>query len=159
MEGMIKMKLNPMAPLKTVVVLLVYLLLASLTYAATPASKWVSLDSDLKDRIKRIIQSEVESREGFSVQEDEILNTGKVEEEMIFREIPARHPGGKIAEPPPLYGDPSGHLQVARNGRAVYGYPSQKIDRKGVSQAGYARFPINSFEYTKTVLFPAVDPY
>ncbi|MEI7672557.1 MAG: hypothetical protein WCK00_10640 [Deltaproteobacteria bacterium] len=100
---MIKMKLNPMALLKTVVVLLVYLLLASLTYAATPASKWVSLDSDLKDRIKRIIQSEVESREGFSVQEDEILNTGKVEEEMIFREIPARHPGGKIAEPPPLY--------------------------------------------------------
>ncbi|MEI7671555.1 MAG: hypothetical protein WCK00_05525, partial [Deltaproteobacteria bacterium] len=76
-----EMMLNPMAPLKNVVVLLILLAFASLTCAAAPASKWVSLDSDLKDRIKRIIQSEVENREGFSVQEDEILNTGKVEEE------------------------------------------------------------------------------
>ena len=81
MEGMIQMRFNPMTPLKNVVVLLVLLAFASLTLAAAPASKWVSLDSDLKDRIKRIIQSEVESREGFSLQEDEILNTGKVEEE------------------------------------------------------------------------------
>ena len=70
-----------MAPLRNIVVSMVLLVFASQVYSATPASKWVSLDSDLKDRIKRIIQSEVENREGFSVQEDEILNTRMVEEE------------------------------------------------------------------------------
>jgi len=70
-----------MAPLRNIVVSMVLLVFASQVYSATPASKWVSLDSDLKNRIKRIIQSEVESREGFSVQEDEILNTRMVEEE------------------------------------------------------------------------------
>ena len=57
------------------------LVFASQAYSAAPVGKWVSLDSDLKNRIKRIIQSEVENREGFSVREDEILNTRMVEEE------------------------------------------------------------------------------
>ncbi|MCX5819774.1 MAG: hypothetical protein NT047_07675 [Deltaproteobacteria bacterium] len=70
-----------MAPLRNVVISMVLLVFASQAYSATPVSKWVSLDSDLKNRIKRIIQSEVESRDGFSVQEDEILNTRMVEEE------------------------------------------------------------------------------
>lgn len=70
-----------MAPLRNVVISMVLLLFASQAYSATPISKWVSLDSDLKNRIKRIIQSEVESRDGFSVKEDEILNTRMVEEE------------------------------------------------------------------------------
>lgn len=70
-----------MAPLRNVVISMVLLVFASQAYSATPVSKWVSLDSDLKNRIKRIIQSEVENREGFSVQEDEILNTRMVEEE------------------------------------------------------------------------------
>ena len=60
---------------------LALLALASQAYSAAPLSKWVSLDSDLKDRIRRIIQSEVENRDAFSAQEDEILNTRIVEEE------------------------------------------------------------------------------
>ena len=70
-----------MAPLKNVVISAVLLVFASQAYSATPVSKWVSLDSDLRDRIKRIIQSEVENRDSFSAQEDEILNTRIVEEE------------------------------------------------------------------------------
>ena len=70
-----------MAPLRNIVVSMVLLVFASQAYSAAPVTKWVSLDSDLKDRIRRIIQSEVENREGFSVQEDEILNTRMVEEQ------------------------------------------------------------------------------
>jgi predicted nucleic acid-binding Zn-ribbon protein len=70
-----------MAPLRNIVILMVLLIFSSQAYSAQPVSKWVSLDSDLKNRIKRIIQSEVENRDGFSVQEDEILNTRMVEEE------------------------------------------------------------------------------
>jgi predicted nucleic acid-binding Zn-ribbon protein len=66
---------------RNVVISMILLVFASQAYSAAPASKWVSLDSDLKDRIKRIIQSEVENRDGFSVQEDEIFNTRIVEEE------------------------------------------------------------------------------
>ncbi|MCE5263577.1 MAG: hypothetical protein LLG97_08600 [Deltaproteobacteria bacterium] len=64
-----------------VMVVMAFLAFASLAYSAAPISKWVSLDSDLKDRIRRIIQSEVENRDAFSAQEDEILNTRIVEEE------------------------------------------------------------------------------
>jgi predicted nucleic acid-binding Zn-ribbon protein len=70
-----------MAPLRNIVISMVLLLFASQAYSAAAVSKWVSLDSDLKNRIRRIIQSEVENRDGFSVKEDEILNTRMVEEE------------------------------------------------------------------------------
>jgi predicted nucleic acid-binding Zn-ribbon protein len=70
-----------MMPFRNVVISMALLVFASQAYSAAPVSKWVSLDSDLKDRIKRIIQSEVENRDAFSVQEDEIFNTRMVEEE------------------------------------------------------------------------------
>jgi predicted nucleic acid-binding Zn-ribbon protein len=70
-----------MMPFRNVAISMALLLFASQAYSATPISKWVSLDSDLKNRIKRIIQSEVENRDAFSVQEDEIINTRMVEEE------------------------------------------------------------------------------
>jgi hypothetical protein len=70
-----------MVSLKKVLISVVVLFMAVQAYSATSVSKWVSLDSDLKSRIQRIIQSEVENREGFSVQEDEIFNTRMVEEE------------------------------------------------------------------------------
>jgi predicted nucleic acid-binding Zn-ribbon protein len=70
-----------MIPFRIVLISMALLAFASQAYSAAPISKWVSLDSDLKDRIKRIIQSEVENRDAFSAQEDEILNTRVVEEE------------------------------------------------------------------------------
>ncbi len=50
-------------------------------YADVLKSKWVSLDADSKNRLMRIVQSEVESREGFSTQEEDKTNTRLVEEE------------------------------------------------------------------------------
>lgn len=70
-----------MMPFRNALISMALLAFASQAYSAAPVSKWVSLDSDLKDRIKRIIQSEVENRDAFSVQEDEIFNTRMVEEE------------------------------------------------------------------------------
>jgi hypothetical protein len=49
---------------------------------ATPAkSKWVSLDADSKNRLMKIVRSEVQSREGFSTLEEDRLNTSLVEQE------------------------------------------------------------------------------
>ncbi|MCG6911457.1 MAG: hypothetical protein LJE94_15225 [Deltaproteobacteria bacterium] len=60
---------------------IVVLLLAVQGNAAVSKSKWVALDADSKNRLMRIVRSEVESREGYSTLDEDRLNTRLVEEE------------------------------------------------------------------------------
>jgi hypothetical protein len=59
----------------------VVMVLAAQANAATSTSKWVSLDADSKNRLMKIVRSEVETREGFSTLEEDRLNTRIVEQE------------------------------------------------------------------------------
>jgi len=59
----------------------IVLLVAAQAHSASSINKWVSLDSDSRSRIKKIIQSEVEGQEGFSTSQEEKLNTRVVEQE------------------------------------------------------------------------------
>ena len=60
------------------VLFLVVLMLAAQSGAATAKSKWVSLDADSKNRLMKIVRSEVESRDGYSTLEEDRLNTQMV---------------------------------------------------------------------------------
>jgi len=60
---------------------LVVLMIATQSGAATAKSKWVSLDADSKNRLMKIVRSEVDSREGYSTLEEDRLNTQMVEAE------------------------------------------------------------------------------
>jgi uncharacterized coiled-coil DUF342 family protein len=66
---------------KRLVILIFVILVATQAYSASSVNKWVSLDSDSRSRIKKIIQSEVESREGFSTSQEEKINIKLVEQE------------------------------------------------------------------------------
>ncbi len=66
---------------KVILPLAVFMPMLSQANASLPVSKWVSLDSDSKSRVKRTIQSEAENRDGFSTSEEEKLNLGAVEDE------------------------------------------------------------------------------
>ena len=57
------------------IVLLVMGILAAQAGTAAANSKWVSLDADSKNRLMKIVRTEVESREGFSTLEEDRLNT------------------------------------------------------------------------------------
>ncbi len=63
------------------VLFLVALMLAAQSGAATAKSKWVSLDADSKNRLMKIVRSEVESRDGYSTLEEDRLNTQMVKAE------------------------------------------------------------------------------
>jgi len=60
---------------------LVVLMFAAQAGAVTAKSKWVSLDADSKNRLMKIVRSEVQNREGFSTLEEDRLNTNLVEQE------------------------------------------------------------------------------
>ncbi len=60
------------------VLFLVALMLAAQSGAATAKSKWVSLDADSKNRLMKIVRSEVESRDGYSTLEEDRLNSQMV---------------------------------------------------------------------------------
>jgi len=78
-------------------ILLVFVLIASLAFAASAAQKqtskqphkqthqeflrWVSLSSDSRDTVREIIRSEVDSRESFSTSQEERTNLKLVEDE------------------------------------------------------------------------------
>ncbi len=66
--------------IKTMLFLFV-LMLAAQVEAATPKSKWVSLDADSKNRLMKIVRSEVQNRDGFSTLGEDRLNTSLVEAE------------------------------------------------------------------------------
>lgn len=66
--------------IKSILVLVVLLFTAQV--GAAPAnSKWVSLDADSKNRLMKIVRSEVDSRDGFSTREEDRQNTRMVEAE------------------------------------------------------------------------------
>ena len=59
---------------------LVVLMFAAQAGAAPAKSKWVSLDADSKNRLMKIVRSEVQNREGFSTLEEDRFNTNLVEQ-------------------------------------------------------------------------------
>ena len=63
------------------VFLLLLLVFAAQALAEIQASRWLQLDADSKERLRRLIQSDVESRRGFSTAEEDRLNTSLVQEE------------------------------------------------------------------------------
>ena len=67
--------------IRRLVIFIFVLLVAAHAYSASSINRWVSLDSDSKSRIQKIIQSEVESQEGFSTSQEEKMNTRDVEQE------------------------------------------------------------------------------
>ena len=59
--------------------LFLVVLMLAVQSGATPAkSKWVALDADSKNRLMRIVHTEVQNREGFSTLEEDRLNTQMV---------------------------------------------------------------------------------
>ncbi len=67
--------------IRRLMIAMIVLLVAAQAHSASSINKWVSLDSDSKSRIKKIIQSEVEGQEGFSTSQEEKMNTRVVEQE------------------------------------------------------------------------------
>ncbi len=63
------------------VLFLVVLTFAAQSGAVTAKSKWVSLDADSKNRLMKIVRSEVDSRDGYSTLEEDRLNTQMVKAE------------------------------------------------------------------------------
>jgi hypothetical protein len=64
-----------------IVLPLILILITALSYAASPALRWVSLSTDSRDTVREIIRSEVDNREGFSTSQEERVNLKAVEEE------------------------------------------------------------------------------
>jgi hypothetical protein len=63
-------------------IIIFILLLALQAYSAPPLlSRWVTLRSDSREQVKKIIHSEVDNREGFSAPQEEKANLNAVEDE------------------------------------------------------------------------------
>lgn len=60
---------------------IILLLTVGFGHAKSQTSKWLQLDSDARERLRALIQEDVESRTGFSTPEEDELNTSIVREE------------------------------------------------------------------------------
>jgi hypothetical protein len=60
---------------------LLLLMIADHVHADVHPSRWLQLDADSKERLRHLIQSDVESRRGFSTSEEDRINTSLVEQE------------------------------------------------------------------------------
>lgn len=59
----------------------IFLVFTGRTMADIQASQWLQLDADSKERLRHLIQSDVESRRGFSTAAEDRLNTSMVQKE------------------------------------------------------------------------------